>query len=51
MGNIFSICESENQIVSQKRRQPNNSEYRTLQIEDKIYILFENAEEIEYIEI
>lgn len=51
MGNIFSICKDENRGVSQKKRQPNNGEYRTLQIDDKIYIVFENKENGEYFEI
>jgi len=51
MGNVFSMCMNKNQMVSEKRRQLNNSEYTTLQIGDKIYILFNNAENIEYIEI
>jgi len=51
MGNIFSICLNKNQYESTKQRQINNAEYRTLQIGDKIYILFDNNEKIDYIEI
>ena len=40
---MFSTCTNKDLIVSNKR-QTNNSEYRTLQIEDKIYILFANKE-------
>ena len=51
MGNIFSICTNKNQIVSTKQIRVNNAEYKSLQIEDKIYILFENKEKVDYIEI
>lgn len=51
MGNVFSICICKSQSVLKRQRQLNNSEYRTLQVEDKIYILFDNKENIEYIEI
>lgn len=51
MGNIFSICTSKNQSEKGEKMQLNNSEYRTLIIEDKIYILFNNKEFTECFEI
>lgn len=51
MGNVFSVCTCKSQSASERQRQLNNSEYRTLQVEGKIYILFDNKENIEYIEI
>lgn len=51
MGNVFSTCKCENRGVSKKQKQPNNGEYRTLRIGDKIYIIFENKENGEYSEI
>lgn len=44
MGNLFSRCKKENQDKSMLQTKINNSEYKTLQIEDKIYILFENKQ-------
>ena len=44
MGNIFSICTSKNPDESMPQMKINNSEYKTLQVEDKIYILFDNKE-------
>jgi len=51
MGNVFSTCINKNQIGLEKQRQLYNSEYRTLQVEDKIYILFNNKENVNYFEI
>ena len=51
MGNIFSICTCKNLDESERQMKVNNSEYKTLQIEDKIYILFENKEPGECFEI
>lgn len=42
MGNIFSICKCKNLDESLRQPKVNISEYKTLQIEDKIYILFVN---------
>lgn len=44
MGTVFSKCISKNQGESELKMKTNNSEYKTLQIEDKIYILFENKQ-------
>ena len=51
MGNVFSKCKSKNQTVSEIQRVLHNSEYRTLHIEDRIYTIFDNKENVEYIEI
>jgi hypothetical protein len=51
MGNVFSKCKSKNQTVSEIQRVLDNSEYRTLHIEDRIYTIFDNKEHVEYIEI
>lgn len=51
MGNVFSTCKCENRGVSKKQKQPNNVEYRTLQIGDKKYIVFKNIEIEDYFEI
>ena len=51
MGNVFSTCKCENRGVSKKQKQSNNVEYRTLQIGDKKYIIFENKEIGDYFEI
>ncbi len=42
MGNLFSLCTSETQNKSNPQIKINNSEYKTLQVEDKTYILFNN---------
>ena len=46
-GKRLSMCTCKSQSASERQRQLNNSEYRTLQVEDKIYILFDNKENIE----
>ena len=51
MGNIFSICKCKNQSETEQQIKSNNSEYRTLLVEDKIYILFKNKELTECFEI
>lgn len=44
MGTVFSKCMSKNLGELILKTTPSNSEYKTLQIEDKIYILFENKQ-------
>ena len=51
MGNIFSMCTNNDQQERENQGQPNGAEYRTLQIEDRTYILFNNNENVDYIEI
>jgi hypothetical protein len=38
------MCKKENQGKPKLKTKQNNLEYKTLQIEDKIYILFENKQ-------
>jgi len=44
MGTAFSKCMSKNLGELILKTTPSNSEYKTLQIEDNIYILFENKQ-------
>uniref|UniRef100_A0A6C0KXE2 Uncharacterized protein n=1 Tax=viral metagenome TaxID=1070528 RepID=A0A6C0KXE2_9ZZZZ len=51
MGNIFSRCTKNDQQVRERQGRHNGEEYRTLRIEHRTYILFNNNENIEYTEI
>tara|TARA_A100001011_G_scaffold400547_1_gene516118 strand:+ start:3740 stop:3895 length:156 start_codon:yes stop_codon:yes gene_type:complete len=51
MGNIFSICTNNDEKVRESQEQFKGEEYRTLKIENRTYILFNNNENVDYIEI